>query len=110
MALSRRLATLTAVVAIPLGTAVTSYPPTYSPESPKAPSKVELESGTPAPDPSAPPGATPTGPPPRSGRPPSPSHEAVPPPPANDGTADDTADDTTEHDDDAGDDGSGDDG
>ncbi|GAA4680053.1 small secreted hydrophilic protein [Streptomyces youssoufiensis] len=109
MALSHRLATLTAVVAIPLGIAVTSYLLTDSPDSPKAPSKVELESGTPAPDPSAPPDATPTGPPPASDRPAFPSHEAVPPPPATDGMADDTADDTTEHDD-AGDDGPGGDG
>lgn len=67
MVFSHRLATLAAVVAIPLGIAVTSYALTDNPDDRKAPPKVELESGSPsAPPPTAPP---------------SPSDETVSPPP-----------------------------
>ncbi|MBC9712290.1 small hydrophilic protein [Streptomyces sp. TRM66268-LWL] len=57
MAFSHRIATLAAVVAIPLGIAATSYALTDSPQTPKVPPKVELDnstSGTPSsPSPSA---------------------------------------------------------
>lgn len=108
MALTHRLAALVAVVAIPLGIAVTSYLLTDSPDSPTAPARVELESGTPAPGttPSGGPGAEPT-------RPASPSDETVPRPAATDGRGDDDTDDRPgggDDGDDAGDDGPGDDG
>ncbi|MFE6776169.1 small secreted hydrophilic protein [Streptomyces sp. NPDC057702] len=109
MPLTHRLATLTAVVAIPLGIAVTSYLLTDAPDAPRAPAKVELESGSPSPGPTG----SPPAPPPARTSPASPGDEAVPPPPATDGMADDTADDTAERDDDGADDrddGPGDDG
>ncbi|MGX2997706.1 small secreted hydrophilic protein [Streptomyces sp. JNUCC 64] len=48
MVFTHRIAALAAVVAIPLGIAVTSYALTDTPDDRKAPTKVELESGTPA--------------------------------------------------------------
>ena len=97
MVFSRRIAALAAVVAIPLGIAATSFALTDSPEAPKVPSKVELESGSPSPTPSRP-EATP-------------SDEVVSRPPVTDGSTSDDDDDTAEQDgrDDA-DDGPGDDG
>jgi hypothetical protein len=47
MVFSRRMAALAAVVLIPLGIAATSFALTDSPQEPKVPSKVELESGSP---------------------------------------------------------------
>ncbi|MCF2435800.1 hypothetical protein LV779_20145 [Streptomyces thinghirensis] len=49
MVFSRRMAAL-AVVLIPLGIAATSFALTDSPQEPKVPAKVELESGSPHPD------------------------------------------------------------
>ncbi|MEE1759283.1 small secreted hydrophilic protein [Streptomyces sp. SP18BB07] len=97
MVFSRRIAALAAVVAIPLGIAATSFALTDSPEAPKVPSKVELESGSPSPSPSRP-KATP-------------SDEVVSRPPVTDSSASDDDDDASEQDgrDDA-DDGLGDDG
>ncbi|WP_030261142.1 hypothetical protein [Streptomyces violens] len=104
MAFSQRMAALAAVVAIPLGIAATSYALTDSPESPKAPPKVELDSGSPS--------AGPTGPGP------TPSDEVVSRPPVSDdrsgdasddasggpsgGASDDGADDSADDDDDRG--------
>lgn len=99
MAFSHRIATLAAVVAIPLGIAATSYALTDSPEPPRAPSKVELDGGGPepagggTPHPSFP-----------SPAPAAPGDEVVPRPPATDGpraTDDDTGgrDDRDETDD-----------
>ncbi|MET9549393.1 small secreted hydrophilic protein [Streptomyces sp. NPDC006627] len=100
MVFSHRMAALAAVVAIPLGIAATSYALTDSPEPPKAPPKVELESRSP----SATPGS------PR----PTPSDEKVSPPPVSENsTGDDNTDDAADDDadDDQGnDDGPGDDG
>ncbi|CAM5231080.1 hypothetical protein SALBM135S_08327 [Streptomyces alboniger] len=48
MVFSHRMAALAAVVAIPLGIAATSYLLTDSPAPPKAPPKVELQSGSPS--------------------------------------------------------------
>ncbi|MEU5684449.1 small secreted hydrophilic protein [Streptomyces venezuelae] len=86
MVFSHRMAALAAVVAIPLGIAATSYVLTDSPEQPKAPPKVELESGSPSSKPA----------PPR----PAPSDEKVSPPPVSEnpsnddsGNSDDDADD-----------------
>jgi hypothetical protein len=101
MAFSRRIATLAAVVAIPLGIAATSFALTDSPEAPKVPPKVELdkEVSSPAPTPtSTRPSATP-------------SDEVVPRPPVTDGPAsDDDDDDRREDGQDDADDGAGDDG
>lgn len=47
MVFSRRMAALAAVVLIPLGIAATSFALTDSPQEPKVPAKVELESGSP---------------------------------------------------------------
>ncbi|MER7171850.1 small secreted hydrophilic protein [Streptomyces mesophilus] len=85
MAFSHRIATLAAVVAIPLGIAATSYALTDSPETPKVPPKVELDNsstGTPG---SGTPSATP------GTRQPSgdPSDEVVSRPPVNDDDDDD---------------------
>lgn len=103
MAFSHRIATLTAVVAIPLGIAATSYALTDSPDPPDAPAKVELDSRSPSPGPSDPSG--PSEPARKGSSSPSPStspgDEAVPRPSATD--------DTDDNDDDA-DDGAGDDG
>ncbi|MGP4042653.1 small secreted hydrophilic protein [Streptomyces sp. 2A115] len=92
MAFSHRMAALAAVVAIPLGIAATSYALTDSPESPKVPPKVELDSGSPS--------ATPTT------IKPTPSDEVVSRPPVSD----DDDDDSGGASDGAGDDGPGDDG
>ncbi|WP_055615923.1 hypothetical protein [Streptomyces phaeochromogenes] len=80
MVFSHRMAALAAVVVIPLGIAATSYALTDSPESPKVPPKVELESGSPSSTPTstASPTATPT-----------PSDEVVSRPPVNDDDDDD---------------------
>lgn len=82
MAFSHRMAALAAIVAIPLGIAATSYALTDSPESPKVPPKVELESGSPQPGPTGPG--------------PAPSDEVVSRPPVSDdrsGGADGASDD-----------------
>ncbi|MFD5184709.1 hypothetical protein ACFWMQ_19285 [Streptomyces sp. NPDC058372] len=55
MAFSHRVATLAAVVAIPLVIAVTSFALTDSPEPPAAPPRVEMDSGSASPGRSAPP-------------------------------------------------------
>ncbi|MFI6941085.1 small hydrophilic protein [Streptomyces sp. NPDC050418] len=101
MAFSQRIATLAAVVAIPLGIAATSYALTDSSETPKVPPKVELDhSGSPTPE------TTPTtGPSPSAtdGTPSGePSDEAVSRPPVDDDDDDDdrgTGDDAREGDD-----------
>lgn len=97
MAFSHRMAALAAVVAIPLGIAATSYALTDSPDPPKSPPKVELESGSSSPRPT-------------------PSDETVSPPPVSEKpSADDSSDDSDDdgNDDRGGasdDDGPGDDG
>ncbi|KOG32128.1 hypothetical protein [Streptomyces resistomycificus] len=104
MVFSRRLAALAAVVVIPLGIAATSFALADSPESPKVPAKVELDSGAPT--------ATPT----RPG--PTPSDEVVNRPEVTDSPAGDDDDDDRgqdgqddgSRDDGPGDDGPGDDG
>ncbi|MFI6279175.1 small secreted hydrophilic protein [Streptomyces sp. NPDC050988] len=82
MVFSHRMAALAAVVVIPLGIAATSYALTDSPESPKVPPKVELESGSPSaiPTSTASPTPTPT---------PTPSDEVVSRPPVSDDDDDD---------------------
>ncbi|MBV1938076.1 small secreted hydrophilic protein [Streptomyces sp. BV286] len=81
MVFSHRMAALAAVVVIPLGIAATSYALTDSPESPKVPPRVELESGSPSAAPtSAEPAPTPT---------PTPSDEVVSRPPVSDDDDDD---------------------
>ncbi|MEV2233242.1 small hydrophilic protein [Streptomyces phaeochromogenes] len=81
MVFSHRMAALAAVVVIPLGIAATSYALTDSPEAPKVPPKVELESGSPSATP------TPTG---TSSTPTStPSDEVVSRPPVSDDDDDD---------------------
>ena len=91
MAFSHRIATLTAVVAIPLGIAATSYALTDSPDPPASPPKVELESGSPSPSkpasPSAHPSASPSDPSPAT-----PGDESVPQPSATDEGSDDDDD------------------
>ncbi|MFE9396153.1 small hydrophilic protein [Streptomyces flavidovirens] len=90
MAFSHRLATLAAVVAIPLGIAATSYALTDSAEAPKVPHKVELEStppGTGQPSPRTTPGSTPGGTPGTT-----PSDTVVPGPTATDDDSDSDAD------------------
>ncbi|MEV0227008.1 small secreted hydrophilic protein [Streptomyces sp. NPDC050704] len=77
MVFSHRMAALAAVVAIPLGIAATSYALTDSPESPKVPPKVELDSGSPS---ATPPTVKPT---------PTPSDEVVSRPPVSDDDDDD---------------------
>jgi hypothetical protein len=98
MAFSHRIATLTAVVAIPLGIAATSYALTDTPKPAEGPAKVELESGSPGPSPSGSPSGSPSASP--SGPP---GGEAVPRPSATDNT--DDADDADDADDGPGDDG-----
>lgn len=80
MAFTRRMAALAAVVLIPLGVAATSFALADSPEPPKVPPRVELDSGSPAPPSDAPPEPTP-------------SDEVVPRPPVTDGPTDDDDDD-----------------
>ncbi|MEW2399169.1 small secreted hydrophilic protein [Streptomyces sp. NPDC046862] len=89
MVFSRRMVALAAVVLIPLGIAATSFALTDSPESPKVPPKVELDSGSPSP------ALTPSSPSP------TPSDEVVSRPPVTDSSSADDDDD---------DDGPGDDG
>jgi len=80
MVFSHRMAALAAVVAIPLGIAATSYALTDSPEPPKVPPKVELESGSPSTKPTSPR--------------PTPSDETVSPPPVSENpSGDDDSDD-----------------
>ncbi|MFD7546710.1 small secreted hydrophilic protein [Streptomyces sp. NPDC059578] len=73
MVFTHRIAALAAVVAIPLGIAVTSYALTDTPDDRKVPTKVELESGSPSGSPGAP--QTPGSPRPE------PTDETVSPPP-----------------------------
>ncbi|WP_326761023.1 small secreted hydrophilic protein [Streptomyces phaeochromogenes] len=80
MVFSHRMAALAAVVVIPLGIAATSYALTDSPESPKVPPKVELESGSPSATPTSTASPTPT---------PTPSDEVVSRPPVSDDDDDD---------------------
>ncbi|WP_332113023.1 small secreted hydrophilic protein [Streptomyces sp. ActVer] len=80
MVFSHRMAALAAVVVIPLGIAATSYALTDSPESPKVPPKVELESGSPSAAPTSTASPTPT---------PTPSDEVVSRPPVSDDDDDD---------------------
>jgi hypothetical protein len=85
MVFSHRMAALAAVVVIPLGIAATSYALTDSPQSPKVPPKVELESGSPSAAPtSAKPTPTPTATPTTT-----PSDEVVSRPPVSDDDDDD---------------------
>ncbi|NGO13285.1 small secreted hydrophilic protein [Streptomyces sp. HC44] len=96
MVFSHRMAALAAVVAIPLGIAATSYALTDSPESPKVPPKVELDSGSPSVTPS---------------KKPTPSDEVVSRPPvSNDPSAPGDDDDDDGAGGGADDDGPGDDG
>ena len=99
MAFSHRIATLAAVVAIPLGIAATSYALADSPARPEVPARVELDRGSPSGSPD--PGTT-AGPGPDSSADPGPGSASpsappgdvvVPQPPATD-TDDDDADDT----------------
>ncbi|GAA2078674.1 hypothetical protein GCM10009801_35720 [Streptomyces albiaxialis] len=94
MAFSHRIATLAAVVAIPLGIAVTSYALTDSPDTPEPPAKVELESESPAPS-GSPSGGPSDGPSksPKSSDPSPSGDEAVPQPPATDDDGNDGNDD-----------------
>ncbi|MFE2048792.1 MULTISPECIES: small secreted hydrophilic protein [unclassified Streptomyces] len=104
MVFSRRMAALAAVVLIPLGIAATSFALTDSPQEPKVPSKVELESGSPTPSPTS------------SSPQPTPSDQVVTRPPVTDSPPDDDDDDDRGQDTDDGatgpaaDDGPGDDG
>ncbi|NLU67685.1 small hydrophilic protein [Streptomyces sp. HNM0574] len=108
MAFSHRMATLTAVVAIPLGIAATSYALTDSPDPPKAPAEVELD---PSKSPST---GSSTSPDPSGSKGPSDSpkptgDETVPPPSPTEDDADDDTGGADDQDDDA-DDGPGADG
>ncbi|MFE1590053.1 small secreted hydrophilic protein [Streptomyces sp. NPDC058737] len=80
MVFSRRMAALAAVVLIPLGIAATSFALTDSPQEPRVPAKVELESGSPSPKPTSSPEPTP-------------SDQVVTRPPVTDGPSDDDDDD-----------------
>ncbi|MGW7286654.1 small hydrophilic protein [Streptomyces sp. NPDC054847] len=100
MAFTHRMATLAAVVAIPLGIAATSYALTDAPATPRVPPAVELDA-TPrpaSPAPSATPGGTPSagasGSPSGAPASPRPTGDAVVPGPA--ATDDDDDDDTGE--------------
>ncbi|MFJ7767216.1 small secreted hydrophilic protein [Streptomyces sp. NPDC097107] len=103
MVFSRRMAALAAVVLIPLGIAATSFALTDSPQEPRVPAKVELESGSPTPTPTS-----------SSSSPgPTPGDQVVTRPPVTDSAPDDDDDDDRGNDagDDRGaDDGAGDDG
>ncbi|MDI3403077.1 small secreted hydrophilic protein [Streptomyces cavernicola] len=83
MAFSHRMAALAAVVAIPLGIAATSYALTDSPEPPKSPPKLELDSGSPSPSGSGSGTSKPK---------PTPSDEVVSRPPVSDGPSGDDDD------------------
>lgn len=95
MPMKQRALTLTAVVAIPLGIAATSYALTNNPPTDKAPAEVRMENGTPSAEPTS-----------------KPKDEVVSPRPQGDDDAfddrDDDGDDTDDGDDDE-DDGPGDD-
>lgn len=96
MAFTHRMATLAAVVAIPLGIAATSYALTDAPQTPRVPPAVELDA-TPrpaSPAPSATPGRSPSGSPSGTPTSPHPTGDAVVPGPA--ATDDDDDDDTGE--------------
>ncbi|MFW6689937.1 hypothetical protein [Streptomyces sp. MAR4 CNX-425] len=95
MAFSQRMAALTAVVAIPLGVAATSYALTDDPEEPTPPARVELENTT------SPPGSAPSSP---TG---TPSDEVVSPPPVRDGPTADPTGSPGDDSDDTGDDSGG---
>ncbi|MFH8756363.1 hypothetical protein [Streptomyces atroolivaceus] len=124
MAFSHRIATLAAVVAIPLGIAATSYALADSPPRPEVPSRVELDTGSPSgsPDPDTTGRPSPSGPGgpdtgaepgdgvtavPDGGSPTAPpSDVVVPQPPATDSDDDDDDnDDSTPGTDDGNDDG-----
>ncbi|MFG2646499.1 small secreted hydrophilic protein [Streptomyces sp. NPDC048436] len=96
MVFSHRMAALAAVVAIPLGIAATSYALTDSPEPPKVPPKVELESGSPSTKPASPR--------------PTPSDETVSPPPVSENPSGEDDDDDGRDDNGNDDDGPGEDG
>lgn len=120
MVFSHRMAALAAVVAIPLGIAATSYALTDNPEPPKAPPKVELESGSPSSSPRSPtpssPSSSPTSSSPSSpsSKPttprPTPSDETVSPPPVSENASGDDDDNEGSGQGDNDDDGPGDDG
>jgi hypothetical protein len=101
MAFSHRMASLAAVVVIPLGIAATSYALTDRPDPPTVPPKVELSSGTPTPPPSGTPTPgtqTPTSTPAPTGTStadpaPTPSDEIVSRPPVQDVPSNDDDDD-----------------
>ncbi|QIJ62886.1 small secreted hydrophilic protein [Streptomyces sp. JB150] len=100
MVFTRRLAVLAAAVVIPLGIAATSSALTDSPEPPKVPARVELDSGSPSPPSRTAPSATPA-------PVPAPSDRVVPRPPVTDAPGGDDDDDDRGAGDD---DGPGDDG
>ncbi|MET9375092.1 small hydrophilic protein [Streptomyces sp. NPDC002992] len=102
MSFTHRMATLAAVVAIPLGIAATSYGLTDEPEAPRVPPAVELSSppvrtspsGSPpsgsSPDGATPGGSAPSGSAPSPGAtPPAPPSDAVVPGPSATGDDDD---------------------
>ncbi|WP_432198483.1 small secreted hydrophilic protein [Streptomyces sp. bgisy027] len=76
-ALSHGTAALTAVVAIPLAVAATSFALTYQPRAPEVPPRVEPDSGSPTP---------------------TPSDEVVSRPPVTDSPASDDGDDASDED------------
>lgn len=104
MAFSHRIATLAAVVAIPLGITATSYALTDRPAPPEVPGRVELDSGSPtgSPHPSGGPEPTGSGTAEPGGSPTaSPGDVVVPQPPATEGSdSDDDVDDSTDDSDD----------
>ncbi|MDG4865723.1 small secreted hydrophilic protein [Streptomyces sp. T-3] len=81
MAFSRRIATLAAVVAIPLSIAATSYALTDNSEPSKAPPKVELDSGSSSATPSDAPSTAP------ATSTPTPGDEVVKRPPVSEGAS-----------------------
>ncbi|MEU9703258.1 small hydrophilic protein [Streptomyces sp. NPDC047981] len=92
MSFTHRLATLAAVVAIPLGIAATSYALTDEPEAPRVPPAVELSTAPSAPAPTP---APPTSMPPSGGTAsstPPPSDAVVPGPSATGDDDDDLRD------------------
>ncbi|CAL9571820.1 small secreted hydrophilic protein [Streptomyces pilosus] len=98
MVFTRRMAALAAVVLIPLGVAATSFALADSPETPRVPPQVELDSGSPTPSPTE-----------SSARPePTPSDEVVSRPPVTDSPA--GGDDDDDRGRDSSDDGPDDDG
>ncbi|MFB7374744.1 small hydrophilic protein [Streptomyces sp. NPDC056222] len=81
MSFTHRMATLAAVVAIPLGIAATSYALTDEPEAPRVPPAVQLGS--------TPSGSTPSSTPSPGGTPSAPPSDAVVPGPSATGDDDD---------------------